>query len=99
MYLIAIECSDAPDEYKPWVNELLKARNVSQQVNVETQEGKKAFVATEYNKEFYGEGQQFFQYKRRGDRNILWTNKEGTKKRICLAYTQNRNQIPVNKGG
>ena len=79
MYLIAIECSNTPDEYKPWVNELLKARHVSQQVDVDTQEGKKVFVATEYNKEFYGEGQQFFQYKRRGDRNILWTNKEGTK--------------------
>ena len=79
MYLIAIECSESPNEYKPWVDELLKVRNVSRQVNVDTEEGKMAFVTSEYNKEFYGEGQQFFQYKRRGERNILWTNKEGSK--------------------
>ena len=79
MYLIAIECSESPNEYKPLVDELLKVRNVSRQVNVDTSDGKMAFVTSEYNKEFYGEGQQFFQYKRRGERNILWTNKEGSK--------------------
>ena len=30
-------------------------------------------------KEFYGEGQQFFQAKRRGDKTILWTDTEGSK--------------------
>ena len=29
--------------------------------------------------EFYGEGQQFFQAKRRGDKTILWTDIEGSK--------------------
>lgn len=63
MYLIAIECSDLETEYKPLVDELVAARNISV-VNVSTVDLKNAFVAKEYQKEFYGEGQQFFQAKR-----------------------------------
>lgn len=58
MYLIAIECSDLETEYKPLVDELVAARNISV-VNVSTVDLKNAFVAKEYQKEFYGEGQQF----------------------------------------
>ena len=78
MYLIAIECSDLETEYKPLVDELVAARNISV-VNVSTVDLKNAFVAKEYQKEFYGEGQQFFQAKRRGDKTILWTDTEGSK--------------------
>ena len=78
MYLIAIECSDLETEYKPLVDELVAARNISV-VNVSTVDLKNAFVAKEYQKEFYGEGQQFFQAKRRGDKTILWTDIEGSK--------------------
>ncbi len=78
MYLIAIECSDNAAEYKPWVKELTKARNVSNEPNVESPEAKDAYVLLEYNKEFYGEGQLFFQYKRRGEETILWADKAGT---------------------
>ena len=78
MYLIAIESSDTKEEYTPWVDELLKVRNVSTKPNIDTPESKDAFVLLEYNKEFYGEGQLFFQYKRRNEADILWADKAGT---------------------
>lgn len=77
MYLIAIECSDEETVYRPLVNELTLARNISV-VNIESLDLKNDFVAKEYRKEFYGEGQQFFQAKRRGDKEILWTEREGS---------------------
>jgi hypothetical protein len=46
---------------------------------VDTPENKEKFLNLEYNKEFYGEGQLFFQYKRRNAKDILWSNIEGTK--------------------
>ncbi|MDE5610411.1 MAG: RagB/SusD family nutrient uptake outer membrane protein, partial [Odoribacter sp.] len=55
MYLIAIECSDEESVYKPLVDELAVARNISV-VNVADVDLKNAFVAKEYRKEFYGEG-------------------------------------------
>lgn len=83
MYLIAIECSDKVTVYKPLIDELVEARNISV-VNVENVDKKNEFVAKEYQKEFYGEGQQFFQYKRRGDKTILWADKEGGSKVYVL---------------
>ena len=70
MYLIAIECSDLETEYKPLVDELVAARNISV-VNVSTVDLKNAFVAKEYQKEFYGEGQLFYFYKRNGYTTFL----------------------------
>jgi len=32
----------------------------------------------EYHKEFYGEGQAFYQYKRRNDEMIMWSNTPGS---------------------
>lgn len=83
MYLIAIECTDQEAKYKPLVDELVVARNISV-INVATVDLKNAFVAKEYQKEFYGEGQQFFQTKRRGDKTILWTDIEGSKEVYVL---------------
>ncbi|MGI6243356.1 MAG: RagB/SusD family nutrient uptake outer membrane protein [Prevotella sp.] len=79
MYLIMIECSEDVAEYTPLVDKLMKARNVSLQIGVDTPEKKERFLNLEYNKEFYGEGQLFYQYKRRGAKDILWSNIEGTK--------------------
>ena len=78
MYLIAIECSDDEAVYKPLIDELVSARNISV-LNLGSVEKKNEFVAKEYQKEFYAEGQQFFQCKRRGDKEILWTDKVGGK--------------------
>lgn len=79
MYLIMIECSDSAEEYMPLVEELIKARNVSLKIDASTPENKAKFLNLEYNKEFYGEGQLFFQYKRQGAKDIMWSNVEGTK--------------------
>lgn len=79
MYLIAIDNSEDPDEYNKWVKLLISARNVSQVPDLSTPESKNAFVQAEFHREFYGEGQQFFQYKLHGTKNILWTNREGSR--------------------
>ena len=79
MYLIAIECTDQEAKYKPLVDELVVARNISV-INVATVDLKNACVAKEYQKEFYGEGQQFFQTKR------LWTDIEGSKEVYVLPF-------------
>lgn len=92
MYLIAIECSDNEVVYKPLIDELVAARNISV-LNVESVEKKNEFVAKEYRKEFYGEGQQFFQYKRRGDKNILWTDEEGGKNIYVLPLPKSEIQF------
>lgn len=93
MYLIAIECSDDETVYRPLIDELVAARNISV-LSVENTDKKNEFVAKEYQKEFYGEGQQFFQNKRRGDKNILWTDKEGGKDVYVLPLP--RNEIMYN---
>ena len=39
---------------------------------------KNQFVSMEYTKEFYREGQAFYQYKRRNDEMIMWSNTPGS---------------------
>ena len=76
MYLIVIECSNDELIYKPLVDELVVARNISV-LDVSSVDGKNEFVAKEYQKEFYGEGQAFFYNKRKGVKDIFWTDREG----------------------
>ena len=89
MYLIAIECSDDPSVYQPLIDELLLARNMSLDMANASISKKNEFVAKEYNKEFYGEGQQFYQYKRRNDSSILWTDIQGSDKVYVLPIPKN----------
>lgn len=77
MYLILIECSEEETVYKPLVDELVVARNISQ-YNIENVERKNEFVQKEYQKEFYGEGQAFFYCKRKGMKDIFWTDIKGS---------------------
>lgn len=74
MYLIIIECSDDVEVYKPLMDELVLARNIS----VLDIDKKDEFVAKEYQKEFYGEGQAFFYNKRKNVIDILWTDEKGS---------------------
>lgn len=83
MYLIAIECADAGSVYQPLIDALVVARNMTAPV-IDNADRKNEFVAGEYRKEFYGEGQEFFYYKRRGEQNILWTKKKGGKEVYVL---------------
>lgn len=89
MYLIAIECSNLATEYQPLVDKLVEARNISQTADLSSLEKKNEFVAAEYNKEFYGEGQHFLHCKRRGDENILWSNKPGSPSVYVLPLPKN----------
>jgi hypothetical protein len=68
MYLIAIECN------APGANELYQhfcdTRGCQQRnINIDRQN----IVLTEYEREFYGEGQLFFQYKRLSIINMTWS--------------------------
>ena len=78
MYLIAIECSDNSAVYQPLINQLLTARSISLDMDNAGVDQKNQFVSMEYHKEFYGEGQAFYQYKRRNDEMIMWSNTPGS---------------------
>lgn len=83
MYLIAIECADVGSVYKPLIDALVVARNMAAPV-IDNTEKKNKFVAGEYRKEFYGEGYEFFCYKRKGEYDILWADKKGSKEVYVL---------------
>lgn len=89
MYLIAIECSDDATVYQPLIDELVHARNMSLDMTGADVNKKNKFVADEYNKEFYGEGQQFYQYKRRNDETIMWSNIAGSESVYVLPLPKN----------
>ncbi len=76
MYLIAIECSDltaASNYYKT----LCEARDISP-VTFTDDNHRNEVLIKEYNKEFYGEGQAFYAYKRLAVKSIYWTSVEGS---------------------
>lgn len=89
MYLIAIECSDDATIYQPLIDELVHARNISLDMTAADINKKNVFVVDEYNKEFYGEGQQFYQNKRRNDETIKWSNIPGSESVYVLPLPKN----------
>lgn len=76
MYFIAMECSsltDANDLYA----EICAARDIPQ-VSIEDENQLQNLLVLEYNREFYGEGQAFYAYKRMGIETIIDTTEPGT---------------------
>ena len=76
MYLIAMECSPlsvAEDLYKS----MSVARDI-EPVKIESEEDLRELLILEYNKEFYGEGQAFYAYKRLGAKEIIFTAEPGS---------------------
>lgn len=73
MYLIAMECSSLPDAGKVFTDYRI-SRNMDASIDrgfagsVELEER----LEKEYRKEFYGEGQMFFYYKRKGATAFTW---------------------------
>ena len=63
MYLIAIE-TGAQADAQNWWDAFQTARNVGQSTLPTDTSQKQALLAKEYRKEFYGEGQAFYAYKR-----------------------------------
>ncbi|MGI6794037.1 hypothetical protein ACMYZ5_06905, partial [Bacteroides sp. KG68] len=76
MYLIVMECATL-DEAKASYREMCTARNTSfvdfTDINL------KELLIKEYNREFYGEGQAFYAYKRLAADKIYFTNEVGSK--------------------
>lgn len=77
MYLIAMECSPLGDANSLYA-EMCDARNAPA-VTISSQEKLKELLIKEYNREFYGEGQAFYAYKRMAAEKIYFTNEPGTK--------------------
>ncbi|MBR1463306.1 MAG: RagB/SusD family nutrient uptake outer membrane protein [Prevotella sp.] len=76
MYLIAMECSSVSEANSLYA-EMTVARNAPS-VNITSEEQLKELLIKEYNREFYGEGQAFFAYKRMGAEKIYFTNEPGS---------------------
>lgn len=88
MYLIAIECSDKESEYKPLAEKFISERGISV-YSIDNVENKNKFVADEYFKEFYGEGQHFYYYKRVNAETIQWTPIRGSEAVYVLPFPIN----------
>lgn len=70
MYLIAIEAAPTLNEANAFYIPYMKARNVD--ASPLQQEQLMTEVIREYRREFFGEGQMFYTYKRLGTKNMLW---------------------------
>ena len=70
MYLIAIESAPTLNEANALYIPYMKARNVD--ASPLQQEQLMTEIIREYRREFFGEGQMFYTYKRLGIKNMLW---------------------------
>ncbi|MEQ3219937.1 RagB/SusD family nutrient uptake outer membrane protein [Butyricimonas virosa] len=70
MYLIAIESAPTQNEANALYIPYMKARNVD--ASPLQQEQLMTEIIREYRREFFGEGQMFYTYKRLGIKNMLW---------------------------
>ena len=89
MYLIAMECStfaEANDLY-----EVMSAARDITPVEIADAVELKDLLIKEYNKEFYGEGQAFYMYKRLGVEQILYTNEPGSVAAYVIPLPKNEN--------
>lgn len=73
VYLIAAECADDPAKKLEYINTIRAARNCVEIVAADagTEELLQSYVNAEFYREFIGEGQIFFNYKRQGMTKIL----------------------------
>ncbi|MDR2414857.1 MAG: RagB/SusD family nutrient uptake outer membrane protein [Odoribacteraceae bacterium] len=73
MYLIAIECAALP-EANEWLREFRISRNMESLIDGSLVDASSVyrFLEKEYRKEFYGEGQMFFFYKRNNVTTYSW---------------------------
>ena len=74
VYLIAAECCPDPKEGRNYLNAVRTARNVK---NIQDDADLTASIEQEYKREFVGEGQLFWLYKRKGKTEIASGEKQG----------------------
>lgn len=74
MYYIAAETAQSSQEASNYLNKLRQARNISNDLIGLDEEMLRQEIYKEYKKEFFGEGQLFFYYKRLNAENAgAWT--------------------------
>ena len=73
MYLIAMETSTDLEEINRLYKEYMISHNVPMAVPFTSTQDVTTWIENEYRREFYGEGQMFYTYKRMGETNILWS--------------------------
>jgi hypothetical protein len=56
--------------------EYMKSHNVARPRMFTSLSDVATWIENEYRREFYGEGQMFYTYKRLGEKNILWNKTE-----------------------
>lgn len=69
MYYILAECADKPEDAAAYLNAVRTMRGIDETVC--TEENRLDEIEEEYRKEFYGEGQLFYFYKRHGYTSFL----------------------------
>lgn len=79
MYLIAIECSTSLADANKYYETYMKARDV--QAAPLTDSNLKEEILNEYRREFFGEGQMFYTYKRLNVKKMLWKEKREVEER------------------
>lgn len=89
MYLIAMECSSLEDANKLY-SEMCVARDI-EAVNIVDKQTLKKVLILEYNKEFYGEGQAFYLYKRLNVKDIIYAQIEGSAETYIVPLPKQEN--------
>lgn len=72
MYLIAMETSSDLSEVNRLYTDYMLSHNVATSQPFESLQDVRTWIENEYRREFYGEGQMFYTYKRLGEKNIKW---------------------------
>lgn len=73
MYLIVMETSTDLEEINRLYAEYMISHNVPAVTPFTSTQDVATWIENEYRREFYGEGQMFYTYKRLGETNILWS--------------------------
>ena len=84
MYLIAIEASTSLPEAQSLYDTYMKSCTYTLYQPFTSLDDVKTEVKNEYRREFFGEGQMFFTYKRLASKSMLWNNNEITEDNYIL---------------
>lgn len=84
MYLIAMETSTNLDEVHNLYKTYMDDRGYSLYTPFESLEAARTEIVNEYRREFFGEGQMFYVYKRLHSQKMLWNEKDITEANYIL---------------
>jgi len=84
LYLIAMECTTDLAEANSLYKTYMASHNVNITDDFASLDEVKTEVYAEYRREFYGEGQMFYTYKRKGETDVLWNTSTMTESQYVL---------------